>query len=48
VSFGEFVEGLDPALSVDQVVKGVVDVASDDAYTASAYLVTPAGLEPMD
>lgn len=48
VSFGEFVEGLDPALSVDQVVKGVVDVASDDAYTASAYLVTPAGLEPVD
>jgi NADP-dependent 3-hydroxy acid dehydrogenase YdfG len=48
VSAREFVTGLHPALSVDQVARGIVDLASDDAYAASAYQVTPHGLEPMD
>jgi NAD(P)-dependent dehydrogenase (short-subunit alcohol dehydrogenase family) len=48
VSVREFAEGLHPTLDVDQVAKEIVDLASDDSYTAPAYLVTPRGLEPMD
>jgi NAD(P)-dependent dehydrogenase (short-subunit alcohol dehydrogenase family) len=48
VSVGQFVERLNARLSVDQVAQGIVDVASHDAYTAPAYLMTSRGLEPID
>jgi NAD(P)-dependent dehydrogenase (short-subunit alcohol dehydrogenase family) len=35
-------------LSVDQVGRSISDLATDDAYTAPAYLLTPGGLQPVD
>ncbi len=49
LSVQQFLEGrFGGALSADQVGKIVADLTSDDSYDAPAYLLTPAGLQPVD
>ena len=37
-----------PSLGVDQAGTSIADLATDDAYVAPAYLLTAAGLQPLD
>jgi len=49
VSVEQFLEqGFGGVLTAEQAGKSVTDVAVDDSYAAAAYLVTSAGLRPVD
>jgi NAD(P)-dependent dehydrogenase (short-subunit alcohol dehydrogenase family) len=44
----EFLERSGPGPSVDQVGKAAVDLVSSTTHTPGAYLLTPAGLSPLE
>lgn len=49
VSVEQFLEeGFGGALGAEQAGKSITDLAVDDSYGAPAYVVTSAGLRPVD
>ncbi len=47
VDIATFLEGLGPTLTPEQVGKTIVDLAIDPSHDQDAYLLTPAGLNPV-
>jgi NAD(P)-dependent dehydrogenase (short-subunit alcohol dehydrogenase family) len=47
VDVATFLEGLGPTLTPEQVGKTIVDLATDPDHNHPAYLLTPAGLNPV-
>lgn len=47
VDIATFLEGLGPTLTPEQVGKTIVDLAIDPGHDQGAYLLTPAGLNPV-
>ena len=45
---GSRVAPANPSLNVDQAGTSVADVATGDAYVAPAYVLTAAGLQPLE
>jgi NADP-dependent 3-hydroxy acid dehydrogenase YdfG len=48
VSVAQLVEGFGGALTAEQVGTTISDLVTDDAYTAPAYVVSPASLQPLE